>query len=157
MRVVVNTQGGQRIRRLMEVAERGGGFRAIEVGFFASARYPEGTPVAHVAAINEFGTDRIPERPFFRGSVAKMETELMPVLRSGINTETMQVDGMLADKLGAHAAGVIQTTIAKGTFHPNPPNAPSTIARKTKGQGGEVTTLIDTGKLRQSVTWRVHR
>ena len=55
----------------------------LNVGFFEGATYPhsngssagnpypDGTPVAAVAAFNEFGTDRIPPRPFMRQTIAK--------------------------------------------------------------------------------------
>ena len=36
-----------------------------------TASYPDGTKVAQVAAWNEFGTERIPPRPFFRQTVAE--------------------------------------------------------------------------------------
>jgi hypothetical protein len=42
----------------------------LRVGFLENATYPDGTPVAQVAAWQEFGTDTIPPRPFFRNMIA---------------------------------------------------------------------------------------
>lgn len=39
------------------------------VGWFDSAKYEDGTPVAYVASIQEYGHGPIPPRPFFRTTV----------------------------------------------------------------------------------------
>jgi hypothetical protein len=46
---------------------------AVQVGFLEKAKYPDGTSVAMVAAIQEFGAPKagIPPRPFFRSMIAK--------------------------------------------------------------------------------------
>ena len=44
--------------------------REIQVGFFETAVYPDGTPIAYVAAIQEFGHGAIPPRPFLRPAAA---------------------------------------------------------------------------------------
>jgi hypothetical protein len=47
--------------------------REVRVGWFDSSRYPDGTPVAYVATIQEFGAPErsIPARSFIRPAVAK--------------------------------------------------------------------------------------
>ena len=45
------------------------GKEKLEIGFFETARYPNGTFVAQVAYFNEFGTLNIPMRPFFRNAI----------------------------------------------------------------------------------------
>lgn len=47
------------------------------VGFFAGQQYEDGTPVAYVAAIQEFGAPSvsIPPRPFFRPTIAAKKGE----------------------------------------------------------------------------------
>ena len=51
--------------------------KTLRVGFLENATYPNGTKVAMVAAIQEFGAPkaRIPPRPFFRNMIAKHEKE----------------------------------------------------------------------------------
>lgn len=155
IRMDVKTRGGHRTREILDRAARQHGIDRVEVGFFASAKYMDGTPVAYVAAIHEYGWGNVPERPFLRASIEKMRDELVPTIKAAINPETMSVDSRLANRLGSQAVGIIQSTISDGSFEPNPPNSPATIERKTKGKGGDVTTLIDTGRMRQSVTWKV--
>lgn len=44
-----------------------------KVGWFSSARYETGQPVAGVMAIQEFGSGPIPPRPFFRTTIAEQK------------------------------------------------------------------------------------
>ena len=153
IRMGLKLEGGDNVMRKLQNAVRDTGVQGVEIGFFSSARYPDGTPVAAVAAWQEWGTEHIPERPFKRASIKKISAELRPELcryQNNIDPETMSVHRQLADLLGAQGAGIIQDTIADGSFSPNPPNAPATVARK-----GSSRTLIDTGRMRQSVTWKV--
>ena len=115
------------------------------------AKYDDkkGTPVAAVAAWNEFGTETIPERPFFRRAIAEMEGGISNIVKAGIDTKKMVVDDRLADRVGAYAQGQIQESI---TALKEPPNAPSTIKEK-----GSSSPLIDTGHMRESVTWKVEQ
>ena len=150
VKVSVKRTGGRKLERFLRKAGKGG-VSGLEVGFFSTARYDDkrGTPVAAVAAWNEFGTKRIPERPFFRKAIAGMEDGLLNILKAGIDPEKMVVDEHLADRVGAYAAGEVQESI---TALEEPPNAPSTVARK-----GSTNPLIDTGYMRQSVTWEIEK
>ena len=47
------------------------GKEKLEIGFFETARYPNGTFVAQVARYNELGNLNIPMRPFFRNVIIK--------------------------------------------------------------------------------------
>ena len=146
--VKVQRRGGQRLKRLLREAGKGG-VSGVQVGFFSTARYEDGTPVAAVAAWNEFGTETIPERPFFRRAIAEAEDGIAKVIRRGIDTEKMVVDERLAGRVGAHVQGEIQESI---TSLREPPNAPETIKRK-----GSSNPLVDTGHMLQSVTFVVDR
>ena len=105
--------------------------------------------MAAVAAWNEFGTETIPERPFFRRAIAEMEGGISNIVKAGIDTKKMVVDDRLADRVGAYAQGQLQESL---TALKEPPNAPSTIKEK-----GSSSPLIDTGHMRESVTWEVER
>lgn len=122
---------------------------SIDVGYFADARYPDGTPVFEVAAYNEFGTSNIPERPAFRNAVRAIEDEGLSVIAdivaaAGVN---LRADG--AEQIGEYAKSEVQEHV---TTLDQPPNAPSTIQRK-----GSSNPLIDTGFMRQSVSYEVNR
>ena len=146
--VKVQQRGGKKLRRLLREAGKGS-VSGVKVGFFSTARYEDGTPVAAVAAWNEFGTETIPERPFFRNALAESERSVGRILQAGLDTKKMVVDEQLAGRVGAHVQGKIQDSI---TSLKEPPNAPETVRRK-----GSSDPLLDTGTLRNSVTWQVER
>ena len=187
--VKVQRRGGQRLKRLLREAGKGG-VSGVKVGFFSTAKYEDGTPVAAVAAWNEFGTGPhtiapkeakvlaftgsegqtvfaksvqhpgVPERPFFRRAIAEMEDGVSKIVKSGLDPKKMVVDEQLADRVGLYAAGQVQESIVALN---DPPNSPATIAQKRKklhgkkGTGGGETPLLDTGTLRNSVSWEVER
>ena len=146
--VKVQRRGGKKLQRLLREAGKGG-VSGVKVGFFSTAKYQDGTPVAAVAAWNEFGTKTIPERPFFRNALAESERGVSNILAKGIDTKKMVVDEQLAGRVGAHVQGKIQDSI---TSLKEPPNAPETVRRK-----GSSDPLLDTGTLRNSVAWEVER
>ena len=128
IKVSVKRTGGKKLQRLLREAGKGG-VSGVKVGFFSTAKYQDGTPVAAVAAWNEFGTKTIPERPFFRNALAESERGVANVLKAGIDTKKMVVDEQLAGRVGAHVQGKIQDSI---TALKDPPNAPETIARSAR-------------------------
>ena len=146
--VKVQQRGGKKLQRLLREARKGG-VSGVKVGFFSTARYEDGTPVAAVAAWNEFGTKNIPERPFFRNALAESERSVGRILQAGLDTKKMVVDEQLAGRVGTHVQGRIQDSI---TSLKEPPNAPETVRRK-----GSSNPLLDTGTLRNSVAWEVER
>lgn len=121
------------------------GPKAVKVGFPAGKADAD---VVSIAIWNHFGTSRgIPPRPFITIAMFKNRRQIRAALRK---IAKMQVaDGTPVSrslpKLGALGAGMVQDQIASNT---PPPNAPSTV--RQKGSSG---TLIDTGRMRQSVTW----
>lgn len=67
-------KGGDKLtRRLAEISKMVSKPGTLRVGFLEGATYPNGTPVAMVAAIQEFGAPRagIPPRPYFRSMIKK--------------------------------------------------------------------------------------
>lgn len=122
----------------------------IQVGFQGDQKYEDGTSIAQVAAINEFGASDIPERPFMRQSFENHEGELQAacdaaqrLVSSGGSAE------QALQQIGVVAKGLVQDEIVNGGFAPN---AESTIKKK-----GSEQPLIDTGTMRQSVNFVVKR
>jgi hypothetical protein len=71
-------RGGRRLQLVLEAIDaklRSGDL--VRIGFFEGARYPDGTPVAMVAALQEFGAPAtgLPPRPFFRNMIAAHKRE----------------------------------------------------------------------------------
>ncbi len=66
--------GGDRLDKVLtELGKKVASATQVDVGFLEDKTYPDGTPVAMVAAIQEFGAPKagIPPRPFFRNMVKK--------------------------------------------------------------------------------------
>ena len=121
------------------------GSERLEIGFFETARYPNGTFVAQVARYNEFGTLNIPMRPFFRNAINKNIKKWYATLQNAITqnatpSKALSIVGEVA------RADIIQSITDLRT----PPNAESTIKQKKS-----TNPLIDTGLMRRSVTYKV--
>lgn len=52
-----------------------------DVGWFPSARYESGTPVAYVMALNEYGHGKTPPRPFFRPAIRENQAKWNDLIR----------------------------------------------------------------------------
>ena len=143
----VKVTGGKKLKAFVEKAKKAQGVRGVEVGFYSTSRYEDGTPVTNVAAGNEFGTEYIPERPFFRLAIAQMEESIPKVIEQSVDPETMVIDPITAERVGLKAQSEIQSSITKLR---EPENAPSTIRRK-----GSSNPLVDTGFMREQVSYVV--
>lgn len=129
------------------------GPRQVKVGF------PVGSSNVDKAIWNEFGTrggrsgggwgGPIPERPFMRNAARNNAAKYLQIAGSQVEailTGKVGLRGFLG-KLGEVAKTDIQKEITALT---SPPNSPVTIALK-----GSSKPLIDTGEMRQSVTYKV--
>lgn len=120
----------------------------VDIGFLENATYPDGTQVALVAAVQEFGSSSrgIPPRPFFRNMIAAKNGEWPDAARHILvdnnydSTRTLQ-------QIGQGIKGQLQESIVATN---SPPLKPATIKRK-----GFDTPLIDTGHMLNSVDYRV--
>lgn len=122
-----------------------------KVGWFEGATYPDGTSVAYVATIHEFGTSRTPARPFMRPAVAEHGQEWVDQLAAGAKA-ALTAGGdpaMVLEAVTMAAAGNVGEKIVAVT---SPALAPVTVKRK-----GFAKPLIDTGQMLQSVTGKVER
>lgn len=133
--------------------------KRLSVGWFDTAKYEDGTPVAYVATIQEFGYPggNIPPRPFMRPTIAEKRDEWTDTLRKGskqVINGKLTVTQMLG-QFGMMASGEIAQTISQVT---SPPLKPSTLrARQSRKKTPGVSTkpLVDTGLLIQSVSSKV--
>lgn len=124
-----------------------------KVGWFESAKYPDGTPVAYVAAIQEFGYPEggIPPRPFFRPTIEAKQAEwaaAVAVMAKRIAAGRMTAFQAI-DALGGAAAGDVRKTISEVVA---PELDKRTIAaRKRRGNNSEKP-LVDTRILLPTLT-----
>lgn len=128
------------LQRVESIREFGG--KAIGVGLpkEEQATYPDGTPVETVAMAHEFGTDKLPERPFLRPGLK----EALPVAADMIKESQGQDADQTLSQVGLYAASKVQKGIENLS---DPPNNDETVKRK-----GSSNPLIDTGRLRQAIT-----
>jgi hypothetical protein len=112
---------------------------SAQVGWFESARYDDGVPVAQVAIYNEYGTSRIPPRPFMRPTAESQKGEwarttgkvVSQVLRGKMSAE--QGMTLVAQK----AAGDMRQTITQ-VFEPE--LSPVTVLlRQWRKEGKDIT------------------
>lgn len=121
------------------------GEKAVYVGFPAEFNEKvEGSDnfnLASLAAVLEFGNERIPSRPFLRQTLAENQEKytalFVKLFESGVSIDRIY------EQIALIAQGDVQQNIVNGKWTAN---APSTIKRKKSSKP-----LIDTGKLRQSV------
>lgn len=141
--------GGEKLKAaLQEISknlEKGG---TLKVGFLSGATYPDGTPVALVAAIQNYGAPRagIPPRPFFSNMVADKSPE-WPKAIEGLLKSNNYDTGKTLNLAGEAIKGQLQQAIRD---FDGVPLAPATIRRK-----GHAKQLIDTSHMLNSVAYNV--
>ena len=153
MKLHTSVSGGDRLgTKLRQIRERLQKNSGVLVGVPAgTGSYEDGAPIAVIAAVQEFGSadGRIPERSFLRVPLRQNSETFQAIWRAQVpkvvdGDMTMQ---QVMSQLGARAAAVSQEAISEGIA---PENAESTKKRK-----GSSKPLIDTGRLRQSITFIV--
>lgn len=107
-----------------------------------------GTPVALVAAVQEFGspTNNIPPRPFFRNMVAEKSKEWPKGIETQLKRNNYDVLRTL-EKVGEAIKGQLQKSIINTN---SPPLKPRTIEAK-----GFAKPLIDTAHMLNSVDYEI--
>lgn len=100
---------------------------------------------AQIGAINHFGNDRTPARPWLDTGVASATPDIVDTITDGIE-DGLEMDQIL-NRVGVVAVAGVQNYMDELD---SPANAPSTIAKK-----GDNNPLIDTGELKQSVTYDI--
>ena len=134
-----HVRGGRKLKAWVAQAKRNARDtrkRVVEVGYFDDARYPDGTPVAFVALLNEYGLGGRTERPFFRGALARSDDDMARAVRE-------HTDGKRFDALpGLEAAGErLAEEVRASVEH-------------WRDHGGR-SALVETGRLRDSVESRM--
>lgn len=141
--------GGEKLERyLAQLHMKLGRKDELSVGFLEGAAYPDGTPIAMVAAVNEYGRPSIgqPPRPAFRRMIAKEQghwaKDLARILVQ-TNYNVPQSFGIM----GAQIAGELKQSIID---FKDPPIKPATAAAK-----GFDKPLIDSRDMLHSVDFQV--
>lgn len=153
--------GGTRmLAKLRQIMTRMGGSAEVRVGFLEGATYPDGTSVAMVAAMNEFGAPSRgqPPRPFFRRMIAAKKDEWGPALGIQLRKTNYNQNAAL-ELVGTGIEGQLRQSIVDLT---DPALAKSTIAAKSRGGTGALhgtmgpaKPLVDTGYMLSRVDHEV--
>lgn len=153
--VNVEIKGGDKYKAFLDkVAQIAGG--GVKAGILEGATNNEThEPIAPYAVYNEFGTARIPARPFMR-TVAKEKP------KTWVGMMVRHIRGRATDpSIWKDALGVageqmkadIKDSIQNGSWTPN---APATVAaKKRKGKVEPDHPLIDTGQMLAAVSYEV--
>lgn len=115
----------------------------------ASKVYGDGIRVIDIGIAHEFGTKDIPQRSFLRAPFLKHKTELNQVIQAQFKKvfEGADVDSALG------IIGVKATNISRGAFRTGGYGDWPDIQDATKAAKGSSRILIDTGTLRNTITW----
>ena len=154
MAVTVEIKGGDKYKRFLDkMAQIAGGVKA---GILEGAtNRVTGEPIAPYAVYNEFGTSRIPARPFMR-TVAKEKPKVW------IGTMVGHIRGRATDpaiwkqalgKAGEQMVKDIQNSIQNGSWTPNAPLTVKWKAERGKSQPDKP--LFDTGDMFHAVAFKV--
>lgn len=142
-------KGGEKMAaRLEGIARTIRNASTVRIGFLEAARYPDGTPVAMIAAIHNYGAPRagIPPRPFFSNMIANKQGE-WPKAIAGLLKST-DYDAFHTLRLTGEAiAGQLRQSIIDTNA---PPLKPATVRRK-----GFSKPLVDTSMMLNSIDYEV--
>lgn len=143
-------KGGDKLERaLAEIAKRlGNKPTTVSVGFLAGATEANGTPVATIAAIQNYGAPSrgIPPRPFFTNMVATKSGEWADGLAQALVSTDNDAPAALA-LMGEGISGQLREAIIATS---SPPNSPVTNLLKQRfPTGGQ--TFDDVLKARRDV------
>ncbi len=131
----------------------------VRVGFFEGSKYDDGTPVALVAATQEFGSPKqgIPPRPFMRQAIAQKSRWWARLVETGMNNAAAgkMTAAQVWDQVGMKAAGDVRKAISEVQ---KPPLKQATVnARLAKMADGKTVgnlrkPLVETGVMFNAVT-----
>lgn len=156
-------RGGDKLEAILaKMAKNATSAQVVRVGFLSDATYPDGTPVAMIAAIQDGGAPSrgIPPRPFFRNMIAAKSPEWPAAIGEMLKANDYDAYVTL-QKVGEAVAGQLRQSIVDTN---SPPLAESTLRKR--GVAGMVydpknkatfgaKPLVATGHMLNSVDYEV--
>lgn len=142
------TGGNAALPYLLDLGRKIGAAKEVRVGFLEGATYDDGTPVAMIAAIQNFGAPSrgIPPRPFFSNMVKAKASEWGPAFAMAMQ-DADNNSAVALTRMGEGISGQLRQSIIDTN---TPPLAPATIRRK-----GFDKPLVDTDHMLGSVDYEV--
>lgn len=145
-----NVKGGDKIAKALndinKMLEKGS---TVEVGIPSTAVYPDGTSVAMVGTVHEYGAPKagVPPRPFMRPTVTKNAKDWPKMLALALKANNMDGKKALA-LMGEIITGQIRQSIIDV-------KSPKLKKATIKAKGGRTKPLIDTDQMLDSIDYEV--
>ena len=164
MAVSVRLRGGENWQKALR-PYAGAGKASLAVGILEGAMYEDGTPVASVAAVHEFGAAHVPARSFMRSTLEQKGERWGQILRHEM--KRLKGDARRAlTSLGEVASKDMQKAIEDGL---SPALKAATIlAKERRGKDNKVIDrkrnqgksrpelpLVDTGTMQEAISYEV--
>lgn len=129
---------GETLKGVVDAIKGIAGVRG-SVGWFENSKYPGGTPVALVAATQEFGHGPIPPRPFMRPTIAQEKAAWSKGFADGTRAVLKErfTPEQVMEQVAGRAAGDVRKTISEVT---TPALSPITIELRRRKRAGETVT-----------------
>jgi hypothetical protein len=126
--------------------------KEIKVGIHPEAgkNAKTGTLIVDYATANEYGTSKIPERSFMRSTVDEKQQEWNKALDRIVGSITEGDISNIEQKISFVAEQMVNDIKEKIDS-----NVPPPLSEATKKRKGSSRTLIDTGIMRASITYKV--
>lgn len=131
----------------------------VHVGYFESETYPDGTSVAYVATVQEFGApeQNIPSRPFFRNAIKKNREKWAE--RAGIEIkavlENSRTVKQALNRVGLVMVGDVKESIIDGSYQPLTERTLAERQRRKKTPGVATKPLVDTSQMMRTTSHKV--
>lgn len=130
-----------KIRQALEDMPEAFAEKVAQAGWFPAAKYEDGTPVAYVAAIQEYGSPEngVPARPYIRPTIEDRKGDWTDALARGLREALrgdLSVDQVL-EQVGMLMASDFQAQIENGSHAPLSPV--TLMLRKWRREGRVIT------------------
>lgn len=130
-----------KIREALENMPAAFAANVAQAGWFPTAKYEDGTPVAYVASIQEYGSpaNGVPPRPSLRPTITEKRTEWVQDMARGLKAAIRGeiTPEQVLEQVGMKMAADLQAGIENGTFAPLSPV--TLMLRKWRRDGREIT------------------
>lgn len=139
-----NTQyvkGGAKLQAALDkIARNLDKAHELRVGVLSGATYPDGTSVAMIAALQNFGTGKIPPRPFFSNMVADKGPSWPSAIATLLKRNDYDAE-LTLNQMGHVIVGQLQESVIATD---SPPLSPITVM--LRGMKANNPSLVVTGK-----------
>lgn len=161
--ITVNIKGGDKYQKILRKLTT---YRVqARVGFVDGSTYEDGTSVATVAYINEYGAAGNPPRPFLKRTYERKRSKWVRGIIQNVRGHTNDYGAVKRayEMAAITAVGDVKETINSWPPSDPRPNAPATIrAKARRGRSGKGIkaidpnkVLVDTGYMVSRVTYEV--